>query len=139
MTYETKPFPFDLKAINDRSEKNLVSHYENNYIRAVKRLNAIGVQLAEPMADRIARHGQGRGGGPGWMILDYSSTDKRLVDQWAADHMTTLAGGRPVLVLDMYEHAYHIDRRQGHLLVGAYVEAISWDNAARLEHYRSET
>ena len=109
MAYETKPFPFDPKAINDRSEKNLVSHYENNYIRAVKRLNAIGVQLAEPMADRIAGHGQGRGGGPGRVILDYSSTDKRLVNQSAADHMTTLAGGRPVLVLDMYEHAYHMD------------------------------
>jgi len=27
----------------------------------------------------------------------------------AADHTTTLAGGRPVLVLDMYEHAYHMD------------------------------
>ncbi len=47
MTDEIKPLPFDPKAINGLSEKNLVSHYENNYIRAVKRLNAIGAQLAE--------------------------------------------------------------------------------------------
>jgi superoxide dismutase, Fe-Mn family len=47
MTDEIKPLPFDLKAINGLSAKNLVSHNENNYIRAVKGLNAIGVQLAE--------------------------------------------------------------------------------------------
>ena len=38
---------FDPKAINGISEKVLVSHYENNYVGAVKRLNAIGAQLAE--------------------------------------------------------------------------------------------
>jgi Fe-Mn family superoxide dismutase len=47
MTYEIKPLPFDPKAINGLSEKILVSHYENNYIRAIKRLNAIGAELAE--------------------------------------------------------------------------------------------
>jgi hypothetical protein len=36
MTDEIKPLPFDLKAINGLSAKNLVSHNENNYIRAVK-------------------------------------------------------------------------------------------------------
>jgi hypothetical protein len=34
---------------------------------------------------------------------------KRLVNVWAADHTTTLAGGQPVLVLDMYAHAYQMD------------------------------
>ena len=53
--------------------------------------------------------GKAEGGGSGWVILAYSPRDKRLVNQWAADHTTTLAGGRPVLVLDMYEHAYHMD------------------------------
>jgi Fe-Mn family superoxide dismutase len=75
------------------------------------------------------------------VILDYSPTDKRLVNQWAADHMTTLAGGRPVPVLDMYEHAYHMDfDAKAASYVGAYVEAISWDNVAKLsEHYSSAT
>jgi len=50
--------------------------------------------------------GKAEGGGSGWVILSYSTRDKRLVNQWAADHATTLAGGRPVLVL---EHAYHMD------------------------------
>src|SRR3984893_5502790 len=47
MTYEPKPLSLDPKTINGISEKVLVSHYENNYVGAVKRLNAIGTQLAE--------------------------------------------------------------------------------------------
>ena len=47
MAYQPKPMPFDPKAITGMSEKVLVSHYENNYVGAVKRLNAIGTQLAE--------------------------------------------------------------------------------------------
>src|SRR6185503_15902455 len=47
MTYEPKPLSIDPKSINGISEKILVSHYENNYVGAVKRLNAIGAQLAD--------------------------------------------------------------------------------------------
>src|SRR5689334_12059093 len=47
MSYSPKPLSVDPKSINGISEKVLVSHYENNYVGAVKRLNAIGMQLAE--------------------------------------------------------------------------------------------
>src|SRR6202047_3154411 len=47
MTYDIKPLSFDPKAIKGLSEKLLVSHYENNYSGAVKRLNTITAQLAE--------------------------------------------------------------------------------------------
>src|SRR5437763_4315053 len=47
MPYQAKPMPFDPKSINGISEKVLVSHYQNNYVGAVNRLNAIGTQLAE--------------------------------------------------------------------------------------------
>jgi superoxide dismutase, Fe-Mn family len=198
MPYQPKPMSFDPKSITGISEKVLVSHYENNYVGAVKRLNAIGTQLAEldfakapnfvinglkreelvaansmilheiyfdglgggtkasgPLADAIARDfgsmdrwraefaamGKAEGGGSGWVILAYSPRDKRLVNQWAADHTTTLAGGRPVLVLDMYEHAYHMDYGAAAArYVDVYMEAIRWDNAARLyEQYSRET
>jgi superoxide dismutase, Fe-Mn family len=197
MPYQPKPMSFDPKSITGISEKVLVSHYENNYVGAVKRLNAIGTQLAEldfakapnfvinglkreelvaansmilheisfdglgggtkasgPLADAIARDfgsmdrwraefaamGKAEGGGSGWVILAYSPRDKRLVNQWAADHTTTLAGGRPVLVLDMYEHAYHMDYGAAAArYVDVYMEAIRWDNAARLyEQYSRE-
>jgi superoxide dismutase, Fe-Mn family len=197
MSYEAKPLSIDPKSIKGISEKVLVSHYENNYVGAVKRLNAIGMQLAEldfakapnfvinglkreeliaansmilheiyfdglgsgkpsgGLSEAIARDfgslerwraefssmGKAQGGGSGWVILAYSPRDKRLVNQWAADHTTTLAGGRPILVLDMYEHAYHMDYGAGAAkYVDAYMEAIRWENAAKLyDQYRSQT
>ena len=47
-------------------------------------------------------------GGSGWVLLAWSERDQRLVHQWASDH-TQIADGRPLLALDMYEHAYHMD------------------------------
>src|SRR5258705_4557473 len=47
MAYEIKPFSLDPKSVKGISEKILVSHYENNYVGAVKRLSAIAAQLAE--------------------------------------------------------------------------------------------
>jgi len=44
--YAIKKLPFDPAKIKGISEKLLVSHYENNYSGAVKRLNAITAQLA---------------------------------------------------------------------------------------------
>jgi superoxide dismutase, Fe-Mn family len=47
MPYQAKPMPFDPKTITGISKKVLTSHYENNYVGAVKRLNAFCAQLAE--------------------------------------------------------------------------------------------
>jgi Fe-Mn family superoxide dismutase len=48
-------------------------------------------------------------GGSGWAILAWSERLGRLVNHWAADHAHGLAGAIPILALDMYEHAYHLD------------------------------
>ena len=190
MTYSAKPLSLDPKGIKGMSEKVLVSHYENNYVGAVKRLNAIGAQLAEldfakapnfminglkreeliaansmilheiyfdglggggapngALSEAIARDfgsvdrwraefsamGKAEGGGSGWVLLSYSPHDKRLVNQWAADHTNAVAGGRPVIALDMYEHAYHMDYGAAAArYVDAFMEAIRWDNAVKL-------
>src|SRR5579859_8055678 len=47
MIYAAKPLPFDPKQITGLSEKILVSHYDNNYSGAVKRLGAITGDLAK--------------------------------------------------------------------------------------------
>lgn len=47
MSYEMKPLACNPAGINGLSEKIIVSHYENNYGGAVKRLNAITQKLAE--------------------------------------------------------------------------------------------
>ena len=67
------------------------------------------------------------GGGSGWVLLTWSERDQRLVNQWAADHSMTLAGGVPLLALDMYEHAYAIDYgARAAAYVEAYMAAINW-------------
>jgi Fe-Mn family superoxide dismutase len=48
-------------------------------------------------------------GGSGWAILAWSERLGRLVNHWAADHAHALPGATPILALDMYEHAYHLD------------------------------
>ena len=197
MTYQPKPMPFDPKSIAGISEKVLVSHYENNYVGAVKRLNAIGTQLAEldfakapnfvinglkreeliawnskllheiyfaslggdvqadamlgraierdfgshdRWAAEFGAMGKALGGGSGWVLLTWSRRDDRLVNTWAADHTMTLADGAPLLALDMYEHAYHMDYGAAAAkYVDIYMEAIKWDNAAKLyEQYSRE-
>src|SRR5215831_18644582 len=46
-SYAMKPLGCDPQRIKGMSEKLIVSHYENNYGGAVKRLNLITEQLAE--------------------------------------------------------------------------------------------
>jgi Fe-Mn family superoxide dismutase len=186
--YTIKPLPFDPKSIKGLSERILVSHHDNNYAGAVRRLNAIHAQFtaldvatapvftinglkreelmamnsmilheiyfdslgaggnpAGALADAITRDfgsvarwraefaamGRAEGGGSGWVLLTWSPHDRRLVNQWAADHTNSIAGGRPILALDMYEHSYHLDYGSGAgPYVDAFMAAINWNNVA---------
>src|SRR6202049_3230907 len=47
MTYKMKPLSCDPAHIKGMSERLIISHYENNYGGAVKRLNLIEEKLAE--------------------------------------------------------------------------------------------
>ena len=182
--------PFDPKSITSLSEKLLVSHHDNNYVGAVKRLGAIESQLAalDPataanytlnglkreelmawnsmilhevyfaglgapnrpgpaLASAIERSfgnegrwrsefvgmGKALGGGSGWVVLASSHRDNRLVNQWAADHTMALAGATPILVLDMYEHAYAIDfGAKASAYVDAFMATVNWSSADKL-------
>jgi Fe-Mn family superoxide dismutase len=196
--YEIKPLPFDPKSIAGLSERLLVSHHDNNYAGAVRRLNAIGAQLAAldyskapvfevnglkreeliamnsmilhelyfdslgpvgtltgALAQAVARDfgsaerwraefsamGRALGGGSGWVLLTYSPRDKRLVNQWAADHTMAVANGRPILALDMYEHSYHMEYgANAGAYVDAFMQAIRWNNVAALfDRYSRES
>jgi len=76
--------------------------------------------------------GKAQGGGSGWVLLTWSPRDRKLVNQWAMDHTTTLAGGCPILALDMYEHSYHIDYgAKAAAYVDAFMAAVNWPNVAR--------
>jgi Fe-Mn family superoxide dismutase len=161
--------------MNGLSERLLVSHYENNYGGALRRLNAIKGRLAaldwaggspvfeinglkreeliaagsvilhEIYFESLGGHGdnpptgladpsaglaeaierdfgsvtawraeftamaKALAGGSGWAILAWSERLGRLINQWAADHAHGLTGATPILAIDMYEHAYHLD------------------------------
>ena len=190
MPYSVKPLGCDPARVKGMSERLIISHYENNYGGAVKRLNLIEEKLAEldyasaagflinglkreeliamnsmilhelffdglgdesepgPRLKRaIGRDfgsyerwrsefvamGKALGGGSGWVLLSWSPRDRKLVNQWAADHCHTLAGGVPILALDMYEHSYHIDfGAKAASYVDTFMSAIRWNNADRL-------
>jgi superoxide dismutase, Fe-Mn family len=189
MAYAIKPLSCDPARIKGMSDRLIISHYENNYGGAVKRLNAIEEQLSEldyanaagflinglkreqliamnsmilhelffdglgdqseprgALREAIGRDfgsferwraefvamGKALGGGSGWVLLSWSPRDRKLVNQWAADHCHTLAGGTPILALDMYEHSYHMDfgaKAAGY--VDCFMEVIRWENAER--------
>jgi superoxide dismutase, Fe-Mn family len=190
MAYEVKPLSCNPTQLKGLSEKLIVSHYENNYGGAVKRLNAIAAQLesldfasapvfvinglkreeliasnsmilhelyfdslggeSQPdgnLRDKLARDfgsvekwqtqfvamAKALGGGSGWVLLTYSHRDKKLVNQWAADHTCCLAGSTPILALDMYEHSFHIDYgAKAAAYVDAFMININWENVSRL-------
>ncbi len=86
--------------------------------------------LAKWRAEFVAM-GKALGGGSGWVVLTRSPRDGTLVNAWAADHTHNLAGGTPLLALDMYEHAYHIDfgsNAAGY--VDAFMSNIAWGRVA---------
>ena len=71
--------------------------------------------------------GKALGGGSGWVLLTFLPRDGSLVNQWAADHTDALAGAIPILALDMYEHAYHMDfGAAAAAYVDAFMANIDW-------------
>src|SRR3954454_15961782 len=72
-------------------------------------------------------------GGSGWVLLSWSPRDRKLVDQWASDHCHTLAGGTPILALDMYEHSYHMDfGAKAASYVETFMSVIRWPAVSKL-------
>src|SRR5262245_50314109 len=190
MTFQIKPLSCDPTRIKGMSERLIISHYENNYGGAVKRLNLTEEELAEldyanapgfvinglkreqlvamnsmvlhelffdglgeesepapVLRDALARDfgsyerwrsefiamGRALGGGSGWVLLSWSPRDRNLVNQWASDHCHTLAGGTPILALDMYDHSYHIDLGAKPAAYGdASMAAIRWKNSEQI-------
>jgi len=59
MTYAMKPLSCDPNRIRGMSERMIISHYENNYSGAVKRLNLIEEKLCRTrLCQRAGRPGQ---------------------------------------------------------------------------------
>jgi Fe-Mn family superoxide dismutase len=192
-TVMIRPLLLKPQWMNGLSERLLVSHYENNYGGALRRLNAIRARLAaldwartpafeinglkreeliaagsvilhEIYFDSLGGHGdslptglaeppaglaqalerdfgsimawrteftsmaKALAGGSGWTILAWCERLGRLVNQWAADHAHALSGAAPILALDMYEHAYHLDfGAKASAYVDQLMTNLNWD------------
>jgi Fe-Mn family superoxide dismutase len=74
-------------------------------------------------------------GGSGWVILSYVPRDRCLINHAGSDHGQTIAGGIPLLALDMYEHAYHLEfGANASAYIAAFMRNIDW--AAVLARYQ---
>jgi Fe-Mn family superoxide dismutase len=64
----------------------------------------------------------------GWAVLTYVPRDGRLINQTASDHRQSIAGGIPILALDMYEHAYHLDfGANAEAYIATFMRNIEWN------------
>ena len=72
------------------------------------------------------------GGGSGWAILSFNFRDGKLHNYIAFDHTDNVAFGRPILVNDMFEHAYHMDfGSNAAMYIDAFMQNVNWDECNR--------
>jgi Fe-Mn family superoxide dismutase len=71
-------------------------------------------------------------GGSGWVVLAHNLHTGEVHNYWAWDHMHNAVLGAPLLVLDMYEHAYQMDYGAAAArYIDAFMENVSWDEVGR--------
>ncbi|MBO7674401.1 MAG: superoxide dismutase [Atopobiaceae bacterium] len=71
--------------------------------------------------------------GSGWVMLAFDPVSSRLVTLQLHDHQDCMtAGVVPLLMLDMWEHAYYLDYHNAKAdYVAAFWDVINWDDVAR--------
>ncbi len=78
------------------------------------------------------RTAAGLAGGSGWVVLAYNLHTRSLHNYWAWDHLHGAVLGVPLLVLDMYEHAYAIDYGSAAAkYVDAFFQNVKWEEVDR--------
>jgi Fe-Mn family superoxide dismutase len=104
-------------------------------------LGADGRDIPAVMADALARDfgsvdrwrrefvalANSLDGGPGWVLLSWLPRAGRLVNQAVSEGGQAVTGAIPVLALDMYEHAYHLDFGTNTVsYVATFMRNIDW-------------
>lgn len=75
---------------------------------------------------------QALAGGSGWVVLAYNFHTGEAHNYWASDHLHNAPMSYPLLVLDMYEHAYHMDYGSAAAkYVAAFLQNIKWEEVSR--------
>ena len=185
MQYKLAPLHCRPWTLNGMTPRLIESHYEGNYGSALRKLNALTLEIEsldptaappgtlnrlkrdqalvlnstllhelyfaclggdgrtvpEPLAaalvcdfgsvDRWRQEfvalAQGMAGGSGWVILSWMPRDGVLINQIGYDHTQSVVGAVPILAIDMYEHAYHIDfGTNAPAYVATFMRNIDW-------------
>jgi Fe-Mn family superoxide dismutase len=75
---------------------------------------------------------QALSGRSGWAILSCGRADGRLYNQMADDDSQAVIDAVPLLVLDMYEHAYHLEfGANATAYIDAFMRNIDWATVAQ--------
>ena len=78
------------------------------------------------------RTGTALSGGSGWVILAYNLHTAEVHNYWAWDHQHSAPMSIPLLVLDMYEHAYQMDYGAAAAkYVDAFMLNVKWEEVDR--------
>jgi superoxide dismutase, Fe-Mn family len=104
--------------------------------------NAAGSQTEHALTQAYGSHarwdeqfralGNALGGGSGWAILDWDFHAHGPRIYWAGDHTNAVGFGAPLLVMDMYEHAYAIDYgASAKDYIDAFFKNIQWSEVER--------
>lgn len=135
--------PFVVAALREReltfrNSKSLHESYFGNLGGNGKRSGAIESALAGAYESsaRWERHmratGLALGGGSGWAILGLELDTGALRTFWSGNHTQVLATSVPLLVLDMYEHGYHIDfGAAAARYIDAFFANVNWEEVDR--------
>lgn len=138
--------PFIVAGLRDReltfrNSKLLHEAYFANLGGPGRRTGAIEAPLAQAYGatatweTNFQATAMGLGGGSGWVVLELELDTGALRTISSGNHTQNLALGAPLLVLDMYEHAYQIDYGAGHAkYIDAFFKNVRWDEVnQRLE------
>jgi superoxide dismutase, Fe-Mn family len=78
------------------------------------------------------RIASGLGGGSGWVMLAWNHHLGTLENYWMADHLHCPVHVSPILVLDMYEHSYHMDfGAAAGEYISAFMRNVHWEMLAQ--------
>jgi Fe-Mn family superoxide dismutase len=81
---------------------------------------------------RFVALGNSLGGGSGWAILELDLHERVPRIYSAGDHTQGLSSGIPLLVLDMYEHSYHMDYGTAAAkYIDAFFANLHWEEVDR--------
>jgi Fe-Mn family superoxide dismutase len=71
-------------------------------------------------------------GGSGWVILEFDLSSGNLKTYWSGGHSQSPAFGIPMLVMDMYEHAYQMDYGAAAAkYIDAFFQNLRWEEVNR--------